>query len=185
MLRLTPLIIRVFFRYDRYMNIDECISVVEKQENTLRFSCFDRKGAWELGQLMASRILREKLELSVSIRLISGLVVFQYAPEGTAVNNENWMTRKFNIVRDMEVSSLLNALRLRKKNQTLESRGLDPRSYAASGGGFPIHVSGTGVIGAVIVSGLPHLEDHGFVVESLGRFLKILNVPQVPSDAGV
>ena len=165
------------------MSIDQYISIVEKQENLLRFPHFNRKDAWELGQFMVSRILQEELILSVSIRLVSGLVLFQYAPEGTTVNNENWMTRKFNIVREMETSSLLNALRLKKRNQTLESRGLDPRSYAASGGGFPLHVSDTGVTGAVIVSGQPHLMDHEFVVESIRRFLKIPDVPRVPLDA--
>jgi len=167
------------------MIIDECISIVEKQESILRFPHFNRKDAWELGQLMVSRLFDDAITLSVSIRLASGFVLFQYAPEGTLINNENWMTRKFNLVRDMEVSSLLCTLRLRKKNQTLESRGMDPRSYAASGGGFPIHVSGTGVIGAAIVSGQPHLVDHDFIVESLSRFLKIPDVPRVPLDADI
>ena len=44
---------------------------------------------------------------------------------------------------------------------------------AAAGGGFPIHLKGTGVIGAVTVSGVPQREDHGFVVEMLCRFLSI------------
>ena len=177
--------IRPSFRYDKTMNIDEYISIAEKQENLLRFPHFNRKDAWDLGQLMVSRVFQENLALAVSIRLANGFVVFQYAPEGTIANNENWMMRKFNIVRDMETSSLLNALRLRKKNQTLEERGMDPRSYVASGGAFPIHVSGTGITGAVIVSGLPHIEDHDFVVKSLSRFLKIPDVPQVPFDAQI
>ncbi len=34
-------------------------------------------------------------------------------------------------------------------------KALDVADYALAGGGFPIRVSGAGVIGAVIVSGLP------------------------------
>jgi uncharacterized protein (UPF0303 family) len=113
------------------------------------------------------------------------LVLFQYAAEGTAANNEKWMTRKFNVVRDLEISSLLNRLRLKKKKQTLEDKGLDPRHYVASGGGFPIRVSGSGVIGAVIVSGLPHLADHDFLVETIGRFLKKEDLPRIPVDAKI
>ena len=165
--------------------MDKYISIVEKQESILCFPRFNRKDAWELGQLMVSRILEERLILSVSVRLATGFVLFQYAPEGTAINNENWMTRKFNIVRDMELSSLLYTLRLQKKKQTLESRGMDPRHYATSGGGFPIRVSEMGVIGAVVVSGLPHLADHDFVVESIGRFLKISDVPRIPLSAKI
>ena len=162
------------------MNLDKYISIVKKQEDVLRFPHFDRKDAWELGQFMASRIQQENLILSASIRLANGLVIFQYMPEGTTANNENWMTRKFHVVRDLETSSLLCSLELQKNKRTLEDKGLSARHYAASGGGFPIHVSGSGVIGAVIVSGLPHLADHEFLVESISRFLKIQNVPRIP-----
>ena len=167
------------------MNLDKYISIVEKQESILRFPHFNRRDAWELGQLMVSRILQEKLVLAASIRLTNGFVLFQYAAEGTTANNENWMTRKFNVVRDLEISSLLNTLRLGKKKQTLENKGLDPRHYATSGGGFPIHISGSGVIGAVIVSGLPHLMDHDFLIETLSQFLKIQDVPRIPVDAKI
>ena len=167
------------------MNLDDYISIAEKQEELLRFSRFDRKAAWDLGQLMVSRILRENLALAVSIRLANGFILFQYAPDGTTLNNENWMIRKFNVVRDLEISSLLNLLRFRKKNQTMESKGLDPRNYAASGGAFPIHVSGAGVIGAVLASGLPHLMDHDFLIDSIGGFLKITDAPHIPADADI
>jgi uncharacterized protein (UPF0303 family) len=53
------------------------------------------------------------------------------------------------------------------------SRGLDPMDYASAGGGFPINLKGTGVVGVVTVSGVPQREDHGFVVEMLCRFLGV------------
>ena len=167
------------------MSLDDYISIVEKQESVLCFPHFTRKDAWQLGQLMSSRIIEENLSLAASIRLSSGFVLFQYAAEGTAINNEKWITRKFNLVRDMEQNSLLFAMRLKKNNQTFESRGLDPMYYAASGGGFPIRVSGMGVIGAVIVSGLPHIADHNFVVESLSQFLEISDIPKLPLDTKI
>ena len=162
------------------MNLDKYISIAERQESDLCFSSFDRKDAWELGELMASRILQENLVLSVSIRLANGFIIFQYAAEGATFNNGVWMTRKFNTVIDLETSSLLNAMRLAKGKQTLEDKGLDPSNYVFCGGGFPIRVAGSGVIGAVLVSGLPHLADHEFMVESLSRFLKVQNVPRIP-----
>ena len=167
------------------MFLDKYISIVEKQESLLCFPHFDRKDAWELGQLMVARILSENLTLSVSIRLLNGFVLFQYAAKGSTLNNENWMTRKFNIVRDLEVSSLLNKLRLQKRKQTLEDKGLDPRLHAASGGGFPIHVSGSGIVGAVLASGLPNLADHDFLVDSLSRHLKVPDVPRIPLNAKI
>jgi uncharacterized protein (UPF0303 family) len=51
------------------------------------------------------------------------------------------------------------------------SRGIDPMEFAPAGGGFPILLAGTGVVGAVTVSGVPQRQDHGFVVEMLCKFL--------------
>lgn len=62
--------------------------------------------------------------------------------------------------------------RFRAKGTTFEeSSRLDPDTYAAHGGSFPIIVEGVGVVGAVTVSGLPQLQDHRFVVEALEEFL--------------
>ena len=48
---------------------------------------------------------------------------------------------------------------------------LDPSDYAAHGGAFPILVRGTGCVGSVAVSGLPQLQDHQLVVNTLEGFL--------------
>jgi uncharacterized protein (UPF0303 family) len=167
------------------MEIDEGISIAEKQEELLQFTHFSRADVWKLGKELAGIVQDEGIPLSLSIRLSSGFVLFQYAPEGTSLNNEGWMTRKFNTVRMFETSSLLNSLKMKKGNQTFDGRGYDPRLFAASGGGFPIRLKGTGVIGAVVASGCPHLQDHGTLIEALSRHLKIKDVvPRIPLDAG-
>jgi uncharacterized protein (UPF0303 family) len=166
------------------MEIDQGISIAEKQEELLQFNHFSRADAWKLGKELVGILQTEGIGLSLSIRLRDGLIIFQYAPDGTNQNNESWMTRKFNTVRMFETSSLLNSLKLKKGNQTFDSRGYDPRLFAASGGGFPIRLKGTGVIGAVVASGRPHLQDHDTLIEALVRHLKIKDVPRIPLDAG-
>ena len=52
-----------------------------------------------------------------------------------------------------------------------EDSRLDPSTYAAHGGAFPILLRGTGCVGTVAVSGLPELEDHRLVVDVLDAFL--------------
>ncbi len=70
-------------------------------------------------------------------------------------------------------SSYLVGSRARAKGTTFEeSSRLDPDTYAAHGGSFPITVEGVGVVGAVTVSGLPQLEDHRFVVAALEQYLE-------------
>jgi uncharacterized protein (UPF0303 family) len=165
------------------LDLDAAIKFAEQQEEILQFPHFSRRDAWELGKILVNDILERNLVLSVSIRLTSGLVLFQYLAEGTTANNESWATRKFNVVRELEISSLLNTLRLKKRDQTLEDKGLDPKFHALSGGAFPIRVKGSGLIGAVAASGLPHLADHDVIVNAISRFLGIANCPRIPLDA--
>jgi uncharacterized protein (UPF0303 family) len=165
------------------MRLDKYIAIVEKQEELLQFPHFTRKDAWDLGNIFVSEILEKKYALAISIRLSSGFIIFQYAPEGTNPNNDYWMTRKANLVRDKEASSLLTTLRWGKKGETLIDQGLDSTKYVACGGGFPIRVQGAGVIGAAIVSGLPHLQDHDILVECIGRYLQVNDAPRIPLNA--
>jgi uncharacterized protein (UPF0303 family) len=167
------------------LSLDEGIAIAEKQETLLQFSHFNRKDAWDLGNLIVSEILNKEYKLIVSIRMVSGLTLFQYAPEGTTLNNEQWMTRKFNMVRYRETSSLLAKLIMEKKNESLELHGLDNAEYASTGGAFPITIRGTGLVCVAAVSGLPHLQDHDILVEFLSRFLGITDVPRIPLDAGL
>ena len=50
---------------------------------------------------------------------------------------------------------------------------LSDADYAAIGGGFPIALKGTGVIGAVACSGLPHEQDHQLLVDALCAVLNV------------
>jgi uncharacterized protein (UPF0303 family) len=162
------------------MNYDKFIAIAQRQEELLQFSSFSRQDVWTLGSLMASITLEKKLPLAISIRSISGLVLFQYSPQGTNLNHESWMTRKYNVVRDLEISSLRNYLKLLNGKHTLQDQGLDPKFYAPSGGAFPIKLKDSGLIAIAAVSGLPQLEDHDFLVESISRYLKVADVPRIP-----
>jgi uncharacterized protein (UPF0303 family) len=48
---------------------------------------------------------------------------------------------------------------------------LSENDYAASGGAFPILIKNVGPIGVITVSGLPHEEDHKFVVSIIQKYL--------------
>jgi uncharacterized protein (UPF0303 family) len=167
------------------MNLDKYATLVKKQEELLQFPHFNRRDAWDLGNIFVTEILNNKLELAVSIRLLSGMVLFQYAPEGTNLNNEHWMTRKFNLVRDKEQSSLLTLLIWKGKKESVLQQGLDPGKYVACGGGFPIRIKNSGVVGAALVSGLPHLLDHETLVECIGRYLGTAGVPRIPANVKI
>jgi uncharacterized protein (UPF0303 family) len=167
------------------MKTEELIAIVERQEALLEFKSFNRTDAWKLGNIFVKKIREHNYPMAVSLRMCSGLVLFHYAWEGTSLNNEGWMNRKFNVVKDLDMSSLLNMLKIMQKKTTLEERGLDPKLYAWGGGGFPIRVRGTGLVGAALVSGLPGRDDHAILVECISEFLKVKDVPQIPDDADI
>ena len=65
-------------------------------------------------------------------------------------------------------SSYAVGLALKARNITLQEKyALPATDYASHGGAFPIALAGTGVIGAVTVSGLAQRDDHELVVETL------------------
>ncbi|GHV85053.1 UPF0303 protein [Spirochaetia bacterium] len=168
--------------FGKNANLDKIIGTITKQEELLVFPQFNRQDGWDLGHVFAEIIAEKKLPAPICIRLLSGLIVFQWAGEGTNADNDYWMIRKFRMVRDIEQSTLLSVAQFQKKGETLEGRGLDPRRYAAAGGGFPIRIAGSGLAAVVTVSGLPQVEDHALLVEGISKYLGVTNVPQLPKN---
>jgi uncharacterized protein (UPF0303 family) len=137
------------------------------QEKELIFSSFSRADALELGLLMLEKAKTYPDPVAVEIT-INGLVVFRHFTDGSLRDSELWLQRKRNSVELMAMSSLRFMKWLEMSGEDLAGRKLDPADYAACGGGFPIALAGTGMIGSVCISGLPnHCDDHQIVVEAL------------------
>lgn len=161
------------------MTIDELIAILEMQEEILQFTHFTNEDAWELGNILVAESKRRANPASISIRLNNGFTVFQYAADGTTLNNEQWMRRKANTVKTLERSSFHTYLQLQKSEENLKDWLLDAKEYAACGGGFPIRVEEVGVIGTIVVAGRDHIADHDMIVKCLSRYLHVDEVPRV------
>ena len=161
------------------MTVEELVKVLEMQEEILQFSSFTNADAWELGNMVIQEAKRLGLTVAVRIRLNNGYTVFQYGMDGTNLLNEQWMTRKENTVKTLEESSLRFCMNLRANQESLEDNFLDPREYAACGGGFPIRVEEVGVIGTIVVSGLDHVSDHDLLVKCISKYLHVAEVPRI------
>ncbi|MER6151641.1 heme-degrading domain-containing protein [Streptomyces hirsutus] len=147
------------------------VEELEEQERRLVFRRFTHEDAWALGSLLVETARERQAPVAIDIHR-SGQQLFHAALPGSAPDNDAWITRKRRVVERYGSASYLVGARHRAKGTTFEeSSRLDPDTYAAHGGSFPIAVEGAGVIGAVTVSGLPQLEDHRMVVEALERFL--------------
>ncbi|MEU1197294.1 heme-degrading domain-containing protein [Streptomyces sp. NPDC005813] len=150
------------------MNAPE-IAELEEQERRLTLPHFTYDDAWALGTLLVELARERRAPVAVDIRR-GGQQLFHAALPGSTPDNDAWIDRKRRVVERYGCSSLLVGSRFRAKGTTFEeSSRLDPDTYAAHGGAFPITVEGAGVIGTVVVSGLPQVEDHAMVVEALEK----------------
>ncbi|MET7940428.1 heme-degrading domain-containing protein [Streptomyces sp. NPDC005302] len=147
------------------------IAELEEQERQLTLPRFTHDDAWTLGTLLVELARERDAPVAVDIRR-GGQQLFHAALPGSTPDNDAWIDRKRRVVERYGCSSLLVGSRFRAKGTTFEdSSRLDPDTYAAHGGAFPLTVKDTGVIGTVVVSGLPQIEDHRLVVEALEEFL--------------
>lgn len=153
--------------------ITPSVEELEKQERRLVFRQFTYDDAWALGSLLVEMARERQAPVAVDIHR-GGQQLFHAALPGSTPDNDAWIARKRRVVERYGAASYLVGARFRAKGTTFEeSSRLDPDTYAAHGGSFPVTVENVGVIGSVTVSGLPQLQDHRLVVEALERFLDL------------
>ena len=141
------------------------------EEEELQFSGFTNDDAWDLGSALVAAARRDGAPVAVDVSR-HGHQLFHASLPGTSPDNDSWIQRKTRVVHRFGHSSLYVRQASIERGTTFEEEfGLDPASYAAHGGAFPIVVRSVGPVGAVVVSGLPQLEDHRTVVAALRAHL--------------
>lgn len=145
-----------------------------KEEAVLCFPKFSNEDALALGLKIIEKAKERGACVAIGIE-INGNQIFHYAMPGSNKRFALWVRRKLNMVQTILISTLHAYYQLldEGKDQWKDWR-LNEAEYAAIGGGFPIHVTGTGVIGAVACSGLPHEDDHKLLVDSISEFLGLV-----------
>ena len=148
----------------------EDLAAIIHQEAELHFPHFDHNTAWSLGLTLRELAVSRKHPIVIDVRRFGQPYqpLFYTALPGTTPDNARWVQRKSNVVARFHRSSYQLGLQLQQNKTTFaEKYSLPDADYATHGGSFPIHVTGTGIIGSVTVSGLPQREDHNLVVEGL------------------
>jgi uncharacterized protein (UPF0303 family) len=151
------------------MPIPEDLAQIARQEADLLFPSFNYDTAWRLGLSLRELALSRNHAIVIDIRRFGHphQPLFYSALGGTP-DNARWVERKSNVVARFYRPSYAIGLMLQEAGRNFSERyNLPDADYAPHGGSFPIHISGTGIIGAVTVSGLPQREDHNLVVEAL------------------
>ena len=141
------------------------------EEEELRFDGFTNDDAWDLGSALVAVARRDGAPVAVDVSR-HGHQLFHAALPGTSPDNDSWIERKTRVVHRFGHSSLFVRQASIERGTTFEEQfGLDPQLYAAHGGAFPVVVRSVGPVGAVVVSGLPQLEDHRMVVAAIRAHL--------------
>ncbi len=154
---------------EKYVELEK---EVKEDENSIRFKSFSNRDALALGNFLTDKVYSQKIDLSICIRKLNGSIIFQHMTEGTCLNNQHWMKRKFNTVLLTERSSYGAWAESKVKGETLADHGVSETDYVFCGGGFPIILKTGEMVAVIIVSNLPHEQDHEFVVKGLKEWLK-------------
>ena len=156
------------------------------QEARLVLPSLDENDAVAIGLRLLERATERDLPVTIEVRRASR-VVFRAARNGTNAHNDMYVAGKARIVERFGHSTMLERLRHEADGTTFaEATSLAFPEWAPHGGGFPLIVAGTGVVGVAIVSGLPQQDDHALIVEVLGEYLAASRNPpdHRPTPAG-
>jgi uncharacterized protein (UPF0303 family) len=142
-----------------------------KEELLLTLPKLDVADALEIGQIASSFGTEQDLPIAVEVR-VGDWIIYHASLPGSSPENDWWIGRKARVVKLKQHSTLFERV-------LAEERGIDwhkennllDETHAIHGGGLPLITEGDGFVGALLISGLPHVEDHLFGVKVLTEFL--------------
>ena len=143
------------------------------QEKRLMLPTFDIFESLQIGEIAKSIGLVRSLPIAVEVRHLDWLIYHASLP-GSTKENQHWIDRKARVILLKHHSTLFEKI-------SAEERGVDwhkenkvlDETHAIHGGGLPLVTKDKGFAGALLISGLPQLEDHIFGVEVLTEYLAI------------
>jgi len=141
------------------------------EEQLLVFSNLDVMGAIELGEIAKAIGLMRNLPIAVEVRL-SDWIIYHASLPGSTAENQWWIDRKARVVLLKHHSTLYERL-------SAQERGIDwhkennllDETHAIHGGGLPLITKDQGLVGVLLISGLPQVDDHLLGVEVLTEYL--------------
>lgn len=146
--------------------MSEAFEKILELEKELELSSFSHEDALALGLAAVEYICKAK-KPGVYIEIHKGeTIVFSHCMKGASTDNRLWAQRKLRTVAQFEHSTLYAAEKFRIRGRSFYDY-YTPQEYQCAGGGFPIVVVGTGMVGMIGVSGLTAEEDHEVCIQAL------------------
>jgi uncharacterized protein (UPF0303 family) len=156
----------------KFIREPEWLSIIEDQEQRLRFDSFNREIALDIG-LRILRLNEEKYHGNLSCAIMEDdLVIFSYMMPGTTIENSAWMFRKRNVSKATGLSSLRAYLEIEDGLREETWRGRE-EAFVACGGCFPVLMNKGDTYAYITVSGLEHHEDHQIIADAIAEHLNV------------
>jgi uncharacterized protein (UPF0303 family) len=141
------------------------------QEKKFEFLQFDIDHSIKLGMLALDFGVNRNLSIATEVRL-GEWTVFHASLPGSSPENDWWMARKARVVLKTGHSTLYERVLAEESGvDWFAKHGVSEEDYAIHGGGLPINVKGKGLVGVLLISGLPQVQDHLLGVEILTEYL--------------
>jgi len=144
------------------------VDSVLKDENLISSFPWNRDSLIAFGNHLSNYGREKSLPLAVAICL-EDVKIFQTFLYGTSDVNEIWVQRKINTVNAISHSTLYLRAVLDKGAYAELALNNHIGELAACGGGVPVLKEGK-IYAIIIVSGLPHEEDHAVIMNSFKDF---------------
>jgi len=147
------------------------IDLIE-QEASLVVSSFSVVEALEIGEIAKILGNNRKLPIAIEVR-IGEWVIYHASLPGSVPQNQSWLDRKARVVLLKHHSTLYERLDAEERRvDWYQENRLSEELYAIHGGGIPIFTKNNGLVGILLISGLPQLDDHNFGIEVLSQYLE-------------
>ena len=142
-----------------------------QEELLLTLPALDMAGAVEIGEIAKSFGTQRSLPIAVEVR-VGDWAIYHASLPGSTPENDWWIGRKARVVKLKQHSTMYErvlaeecGIDWHKENNLLDE------THAIHGGGLPLITKDEGLVGALLISGLPQVEDHLLGVEVLTEFL--------------
>ena len=142
-----------------------------QEELLLTLPALDVAGAVEIGEIAKSFGTQRSLPIAVEVR-VGDWAVYHASLPGSTPENDWWIGRKARVVKLKQHSTMFE--RVLAEEQGIDwhkENNLLDETHAIHGGGLPLITKDEGLVGVLLISGLPQVEDHLLGVEVLTEFL--------------
>ena len=141
------------------------------EAQTLVLPSLSHAEAIEIGEIAAGLGRDRALPIAVEVRLAEW-IVFHVSLPGSTAENDWWIARKARVVLAKGNSTMFERVAAEEAGVNwYEHNNLSEDMHAVHGGGLPLNVTGVGMAGILLISGLPQVEDHLLGVEVIAEYL--------------